>query len=220
MRRIKTWSISGSQNKIEGRFTGGRVTYSFNDEGLTSLKGTHLEIEKNVTGNFYCASNELTDLKGAPETVGLIFDCSSNKLTTLEGGPKEADGYICTWNLLTDLKGAPEIVGGWFDCSHNENLQSFEGAPKQLAGFACDQVQFTRSNWNLKGWLFKLGINERIDGLIKGLLTVERLSPHFKETPTDIYLLDTFPELKSEIIKSIGIRDISRLGRNLKSGLI
>ena len=224
MKRIKTWKIFEDKNyhsKIGIKIgTNGRSSYNFNEEGLKSLQKTNLEIPKYVDGNFYCAENELTDLKGAPESVGLLFDCSRNLLTTLEGGPKTADGFICTWNKLTDLKGAPEIVGGWFDCSHNENLTSFEGAPKQLAGFACDYLQFNRSNWNPKGWLFKLGINEIIDSRIKGLLTVENCAPYFKENPTEIYLLDSMPELKAEILKSIGMRDINRLNRNLKSRLL
>ena len=41
-----------------------------------------------VMGYFYCASNNLTSLAGAPHTVGGGFDCSDNNLTNLKGIPK------------------------------------------------------------------------------------------------------------------------------------
>ena len=41
-----------------------------------------------VMGYFYCASNNLSNLKGAPITVSSGFDCSNNNLTSIEGIPK------------------------------------------------------------------------------------------------------------------------------------
>ena len=41
-----------------------------------------------VMGYFYCSINNLTNLAGAPHTVGGNFDCSYNNLTSLRGIPK------------------------------------------------------------------------------------------------------------------------------------
>lgn len=40
-------------------------------------------------GDFWCDSNYLEDLEGAPETVGGEFRCYKNRLVTLEGAPKQ-----------------------------------------------------------------------------------------------------------------------------------
>lgn len=62
-----------------------------------------------VNGNFICAGNKLTSLKGAPQEVGGYFDCSNNELTSLEGAPqKVGDSFYCGYNKLKTLKGAPQ----------------------------------------------------------------------------------------------------------------
>jgi len=73
-----------------------------------------------VRGNFWCHSNSLTTLEGAPKEVGGFFTCNDNKLTTLLGGPKEVRGsFYCQSNKLSTLEGAPEYVGGDFYCWEN-----------------------------------------------------------------------------------------------------
>ena len=73
-----------------------------------------------VTGYFYCSSNNLTSLDGAPSSVGLSFDCDDNNLTSLAGAPSSVGGHFyCYSNKLTSLDGAPKKVIGNFDCSNN-----------------------------------------------------------------------------------------------------
>ena len=69
---------------------------------------------RNVRGYFDCSFNNLTTLKGAPETVGDNFNCSNNKLKTLEGSLRRVSGY--------------------FDCSWNKNLMSLEGISPTIHG--------------------------------------------------------------------------------------
>ena len=72
----------------------------------------------NVSENFYCISNNLTTLEGAPQKVGGDFNCSFNNLATLEGAPNVVGGsFDCGGNVLTTLDGAPQEVGKSFDCS-------------------------------------------------------------------------------------------------------
>jgi len=91
-----------------------------------------------VSGGFYCNSNKLTSLEGAPQSVGSDFDCNSNKLTSLEGAPQSVGSdFDCHSNKLASLEGAPQIVGGDFYC-HSNKLASLEGAPQSVGGdFYC-----------------------------------------------------------------------------------
>jgi hypothetical protein len=83
-------------------------------------------------GDFYCHTNQLTSLEGAPASVGGDFVCSYNKLTSLEGAPASVDGYFsCHNNELTSLEGSPASVGGHFVCTKNK-LTSLEGIHKIL----------------------------------------------------------------------------------------
>ena len=111
-----------------------------------------------VMGWFYCASNNLTNLAGAPHTVGGFF-CFNNNLTSLVGSPHTVSGnFNCSDNNLTSLVGSPHTVSGNFDCSGN-NLTSLEGIPKTVDGnFFIDEVlinkfpeEYIRSMCEIKG---------------------------------------------------------------------
>lgn len=70
-----------------------------------------------VKGNFYCLSNKLTSLKGAPQSVDGDFNCCGNQLTSLTGGPRRVGGrFHCSNNPLTNLEHAPQEFGTlWSD---------------------------------------------------------------------------------------------------------
>ena len=93
-----------------------------------------------VMGDFNCADNQLTTLKGAPSTVGGDFWCDRNNLTSLEYGPKEvAKEFYCRFNKLTTLKGAPREVGKSFYCFENQ-LVSLIGGPEKIGeDFNCSK---------------------------------------------------------------------------------
>jgi hypothetical protein len=86
--------------------------YTINDDGSIDVDGmvrlTNKYLTKipfkfrNVSGSFWCNSNQLSSLKGAPNSVG--------------------GGFYCYNNQLTSLEGAPNSVGGVFNCSNNPNL--------------------------------------------------------------------------------------------------
>jgi len=85
-----------------------------------------------VKGNFFCDGNDLTNLEGAPHTVGGHFFCAESNLTSLKGGPHTVKGdFFCEDNKLTSLEGAPKIVKGDFICRSN-NLTSLEDLPKTI----------------------------------------------------------------------------------------
>ena len=52
-------------------------------------------------GDFFCEFNQLTNLIGAPHTVGGFFDCRHNPLTSLKGIPKTIEG---SFYISEDLK--------------------------------------------------------------------------------------------------------------------
>ena len=95
---------------------------------LTNLVGA----PKSVGGNFWCLKNNLTSLIGGPATVDVDYICRSNDLTSLEGAPKIIPyTFNCAYNNLTSLIGAPETVGNNFYCNYND-LTSLEGIPKYI----------------------------------------------------------------------------------------
>lgn len=101
------------------------------NNNLTSLKGAPQTGE----GTFHCSINNLTSLKGAPQTVGEDFYCTDNNLMSLVEAPQTVDGgFYCSNNKLTSLEGAPKTVGGGFDCYKN-NLTSLKGAPRTVGEY-------------------------------------------------------------------------------------
>jgi len=108
----------------------------YDDVNLKTLHLTELFDLSNVevTGDFDCCNNYLTNLIGSPHTVGGKFFCNKNKLTSLKGGPHTVGGnYDCWHNNLTSLEGAPNTVGGDFYCEFNPFI-SLEGIPKIIVG--------------------------------------------------------------------------------------
>jgi len=122
-------------------------------QGLTDFKGVRFGV---VTGSFWCYSNELTSLKGAPLEVKGDFDCSENELTSLKDAPQKVGGdFNCGHNELTSLEGAPREVKGHFDCSNNE-LTSLKDAPQKVDGdFYCSNNELT----SLEGAPQKVGMD-------------------------------------------------------------
>ena len=137
-------------NLFEAKDVDGDVDLS--DQNLTKIP----EQYGIAGGSFWCDSNQLTTLEGAPEEVGRDFWCQTNQLITLEGGPKKVDGdFWCQRNRLTSLKGAPKKVGRDFLCNENQ-LNTLEGAPEEVGGsFWCQKNPLT----SLKGTPKKVGKN-------------------------------------------------------------
>ena len=204
-------SLKGAPERVGGNFY-----CSYNS--LTSLEGA----PESVGGDFYCSSNSLMSLVGAPESVGGNFNCRDNSLMTLEGAPKwVGGGFYCSSNRLTTLEGAPESVGWNFYCDSNM-LTTLEGAPEKIGGnFSCDEFTIDRGKWGVEGWLEVLQTGTaKAKTLILTLLSDDLLDKYFTEHPTELYVLDGHPDLKAGVLKRTGIRDMSRLGRNLKNKLI
>lgn len=110
---------------------------------LTSLKGAPQEVK----GNFDCRYNELTSLEGAPQKVGDSFYCSHNKLKTLKNAPQEIKWNLwCDNNELETLEGAPKEIGGDLHCEHNK-LKTFEGAPQRIGtGYSNSTINCSNNN--------------------------------------------------------------------------
>jgi hypothetical protein len=99
--------------------------------GLTELPDLSCVI---VRGGFFCHSNKLTSLKGAPKAVGENFFCFHNNLTTLEYAPKKVGGdFVCHHNAITTLEDGPKQVFGDFTCYENPVI-SLKGGPRKVGG--------------------------------------------------------------------------------------
>jgi len=204
--------IGGSFNCSENRITSlkgipkpdvikSEIRY-LNGEELRPLFCSHnLLTDLEYSGDYNiidCENNQLTSLKGCAKNVYNI-QCQNNKLTSLEGGPEETFKLNCKGNPLTSLKGAPKIIHDYFEC---------------------DDFKILSSKWNTKGWIETMeGTSENGINLLLTLLTEKELDDYFKEDPIKIYILDGAPEIKSGVLKRTGIRDFSRIGRSIKTGL-
>lgn len=93
-----------------------------------------------VTGNFDCAQNALSSLKGAPYAVQGDVHCNNNKLTTLVGGPRIVGGdYLAFFNTLVTLRGAPASVGKSFSCRSNHLRNLLHGPAAVGAAYDCSE---------------------------------------------------------------------------------
>jgi len=57
-------------------------------------------------------------------------------------------------------------------------------------------------------------------GTVWALLGDDELDAYMKENPLDLHYLDNEPEVKAGVLRRTGMKDMSRLGRLAKSGLI
>ena len=55
---------------------------------------------------------------------------------------------------------------------------------------------------------------EEIDSLVTAI------APKIKEDPLSLYMLDSLPTVKQKVIDLLGIKDLSKIGRGLRSGLL
>ena len=166
----------------------GIKNYTINGDGSIDVDGdvnlsnkilTKLPLKfRNVSGCFYCHSNQLTSLEGCPQSVGGNFSCSYNKLTSLEGSPKSVGGnFNCSYNQLTSLEGSLKSVGGYFYCHYNQ-LTSLEGGPKSVGGgFSCYDNQLT----SLEGSPQSVGGNFSCHDNTN-LISLEGFPLHYDET--------------------------------------
>jgi hypothetical protein len=184
-------------------------------QGLTDFKGIRFGT---VSSYFYCDSNQLTSLTGAPEKVGGSFYCNNNRLTNLVGSPKEVGGnFHCERNQLTSLEGAPEIVYKNFYCQDN-NLTNLIGSPKEVSGFHCDNNQLT----SLEGAPERIKIYLNYDGnpvssvtlvsiqnlMNKGNSYQEALSQYWDQMPEEdkILMHADNPDLSADDRKGYDLR--------------
>ena len=151
------------------------------------------------------------------------FILTHNELTSLKGSPKKVGGnFYVEGCKLKDLEGAPEYVGGDFSCKGNP-LTSLKGMPKVIMGkFATPAFTMDMKLFDPKQWLnfLKSPHSEENKALAMTIMPDEILDEYFTKNPIEIRILDSHPDIKKGVIERTGIRDMSRLGRSIKSGLI
>jgi len=175
--------------------------------------------------------NNLKSLEGTPEKVHGQFECKDNKLETLIGGPKFVKfSYDCSGNNLTNFEGLADEIGGALYATKNP-ITSLKGLVLrdvlyqvksliEIDGLMIPHLRFTRS------FVRKQFIDgtEREKSLLSTILDneIDRpfLDEYFMKNPLEIYVLNDQPEVKEGILKRTGIKDYSRIGRHLKSGMI
>ena len=135
--------------------------------------------------------------------------------------PDSSGNYLYSEHDLTTLEGAPESVSRDFYCDSNM-LTTLKGAPEKIVGnFSCDEFIIDRGKWGIEGWLKVLEKGtEKAKSLILTLLSDDLLDKWCIDDPMRLHLLDGHPDLKAGVLKRTGVKDLSRLGRTIKTGLI
>ena len=135
--------------------------------------------------------------------------------------PDSSGNYLYSEHDLTTLEGAPESVGGDFYCDSNM-LTTLKGAPEKIVGnFSCDEFIIDRGKWGIEGWLEVLEKGtDKAKSLILTLLSDDLLDKFILDDPMRLHLLDGHPDLKAGVLKRTGVKDLSRLGRTIKTGLL
>lgn len=141
----------------------GVENYTINEDLTVDVDGDVTLYKKNlaslpvtfgkVSKNFDCTYNQLTSLKGGPQSIGNDFICSENKLTSLENAPQSVGGdFYCSANQLASLVGSPIFVGGHFDCSDNQ-LVNLKGVPQSVGGdFYCPNNPYLGEYQKITSW--------------------------------------------------------------------
>lgn len=114
--------------KVDGDFI--IMNYQNGNRGiLKSLEGSPREI----TGLFRISEQQLTSLKGRPESVGRLILCNLD-ITTLKDSPKEIYELYISNTKIKNFEGLPKRIDGNFTCTSNPELVSLEGLPKRVWG--------------------------------------------------------------------------------------
>ena len=106
-----------------------------------------------ISGGFSVGHNQLTSLKGCPETVGGYFHCGSNKFTSLEYCPDKIGGdFSCAFGKLTSLKHFPSSVGGVFSLAYNpvKTLEGLQNVTMKLLSSIA--LNFPKLDWKEIEW--------------------------------------------------------------------
>jgi len=230
-------TLEGSPSDVGGSF-------HCEQNSLESLEGA----PERVGRNFVCSGNTtLKSLKGAPREIGYehtydendlypsVFDCSLCDLKNLEGSPEYIPGdFKCEGNPLVSLKGAPRVIErNFYTRTGLGELKSLYGAPEKVGGsFICNDFTLYNGTWGTSESYTKLFLgvedddckiyasSERMKLLMTPYVTDDLVDSFFKENPLEIGLLDGYPEIKAEVLKRTGLRDMSSLGQALRKKMI
>jgi hypothetical protein len=172
-----------------------------------------------------------------------VLDCANFKINTLENfAPVYVGKDIILLGVgLKNMKGFPQTIKGG-------NI-TIKGTPDSLKGIPMEAKElstayFIARPWNIKNALVILGEggvdvdDKRADGevirrhwndnptrsrissqLVSTVLTDDIVDEYFTKNPLNLHFLDAYPDIKSEVLKRTGMRDLSNIGRILHLGL-
>jgi hypothetical protein len=198
-----------------------------------------------VYGHFSCVQNLLRSIEGGPKIVTKVLNLSSNYLEDLKGSPEKVGSLIVNNNPLKSIIGYPE---NYFEFDNKQgivlflNLSSGPLGPnsssdyqKMYFNIPCKDNKMNTGT--LLDFITKLESSQSTDPnnhyhnpikynladlrrLIYPCLTTDSLVEYFKKNQLKLYLLDGFPERKKEILKILGRKDLSKIGKLLDLGII
>jgi len=238
--------MSGVKHIPEGiRF--GVVSGNFECEncGLTNL-----EIAPTSVGSsFDCSRNPIESIEGCPESVGGNFVCEVTKIVNMEGAPVTVGGYINAKSCknLESLEGMPlNIMGIYTDyfniiieqytrngdpisISQEGKIDTFMNALQKAMEAVEIGPTYTPEQKFMGNKSYHIRVSQMCSSdanktkalrLIASVADEKYLDAYFTKNPLKLYLLDNSPEIKNGVLARTGMRDMSKIGKNLDRGII
>jgi hypothetical protein len=161
-----------------------------------------------VKGDFAVIGLGLSDLSFLPHTVKNLH-AGGNNITDLKNFPNKfnmisviSSPYLKSLSGL-NIEGGDTLVTSYFSI-YNLSLVTLIEKLEEVKDDDC----LTDS------------AKQKAISLIQSILKPEEIAPFFKKNIMLIHILDPFPDLKRDVLKITGLRDISKLSKSFTSGLI
>lgn len=211
---------------------------SLND--LTSLEGSPQKVK-----SFKCQGNNLASLKGVSPNISLTLNVN-NYINPETGENTNRQGLQTLKDGPTNLTGQAVVDGIYIETGMWGKKEGWIQAFKKLIGI--DEISvFEIEYWFFDSSRDFYADDEFGDGedpaddatvgreVAKMIPNRERklnlviemipeykeiLDSYIKENPMDIDLLDDFPEMKAGVLQRTGMRDVSKIARSVRGGLL
>jgi len=235
----KITSLVGAPDYIIGSFI-------CDSNNLTTLEGG----PRNVGVRFDCSRNPITSFEGAPTMAapdGQFF-ADKTLIKDLTGLPPVGQVNLANCKNLTSIVDLPDTVhsillaGIGISCYDNNRGGYKDISPKSLIYKAVFEILNKReealgSNAHrdaippieIGGYSLYVSVyrdttsrkeREKSVALYATLLDENQLDKYFTENPMNLDVLDELPEIKAGVLKRTGMRDISKIAKAMRRGII
>lgn len=153
-----------------------------------------------------------------------IYTSRENKnsgIKSTKGFPQNIKGAVITGKALESLEGLPFGMEHLSTPYFNVSPFNIENCFKVLELGAVNTYYSVGGGVQVRHDEYSTPEDdEKSRQLILTILTDDNLDAYYKKNPLKLHDLDDYPDIKAGVIKRTGMRDLSKIGRNLDTGWI